>query len=180
MDDIIGIRQTSRGYTSLWSLSREAEKSNFEQFVDWAMERWQRYPGMHVYHFAPYEPAALKRLMGRYASREEEIDRMLRAGLFVDLYAVVRHALRAGVESYSIKQLEQFYEFKRGVDLPDASRALASVQACLELGEPEGIGASEQAVVQAYNKDDCVSTQALRVWLEGLRSVLIKDGEEIV
>ena len=51
--------------------------------------------------------------MGRYASREEEIDRMLRAKLFVDLYAVVRHALRAGVESYSIKQLEQFYGFKR-------------------------------------------------------------------
>ena len=42
--------------------------------------------------YAPYEPAALKRLMGRYATREEEIDRMLRAGLFVDLYQVVRHS----------------------------------------------------------------------------------------
>jgi uncharacterized protein len=31
--------------------------------------------------------------MGRYASREDEVDRMLRAGLFVDLYAVVRHAV---------------------------------------------------------------------------------------
>jgi uncharacterized protein len=166
-------------YTSLWSLSREAEKSNYEQFVDWVMERWRVHPGMHIYHFAPYEPAALKRLMGRYASREEEIDRMLRAGLFIDLFAVVRHALRAGVESYSIKQLEQFYEFKRAVDLWDADRALASVQACLELGEPEGIGADEQAAVQAYNQDDCVSTQGLRSWLEGIRSKLIEGGEDI-
>jgi predicted RecB family nuclease len=166
-------------YTSLWSLSREAEKSNFEQFVDWAMDRWWQNPNLHVYHFAPYEPAALKRLMGRYASREEEIDRMLRAGLFVDLFAVVRHAVRAGVESYSIKRLEQFYAFKRAADLPDANRALASVQACLELGEPEGIGADEKAVVQAYNRDDCVSTQALRDWLEGIRSTLIKGGEDI-
>jgi predicted RecB family nuclease len=50
---------------------------------------------MHVYHYAPYEPAAFRRLMGRYASREAEIDRMLRAELFVDLHAVVKHSLRA-------------------------------------------------------------------------------------
>jgi hypothetical protein len=51
----------------------------------------RRHPGLHIYHFAPYEPGALKRLMGRYASREEEIDRMLRSKLFVDLFAVVWH-----------------------------------------------------------------------------------------
>ena len=68
---------------------------------------------MHVYHFAPYEPAALKRLMGRYATREEEIDRMLRAGLLIDLHGVVRGGIRASVESYSLKELEQFHEFER-------------------------------------------------------------------
>jgi uncharacterized protein len=117
-------------YTGLWSLWRADEKRNFEQFVDWVMERWRQHPDLHIYHFAPYEPGALKRLMGRYASREEEVDRMLRGLLFVDLYAVVRHAIRAGVESYSIKRLEQFYNFTRSVDLDDANHALASVQAC--------------------------------------------------
>jgi predicted RecB family nuclease len=58
------------------------------------------------YHFAPYEPAALKRLMGRYAIRERELDDLLRSEVFVDLYSVVRHAIRASVESYSIKKLE--------------------------------------------------------------------------
>jgi predicted RecB family nuclease len=139
----------------------------------------RRHPGLHIYHFAPYEPGALKRLMGRYASREEEIDRMLRSKLFVDLFAVVWHAVRCGVESYSIKQLEQFYGFKRAADLWEASRALASVQACLELAEPEGIGDDQKAMVEAYNRDDCLSTHGLRTWLEGIRSTLIERGEDI-
>ena len=87
------------------------------------------FPDLHIYHYAPYEPAALKRLMGRYATREDEIDRMLRALLFVDLYQVVRHAIRASVESYSIKELEPLYRFMRGTPLQEANRALATVQA---------------------------------------------------
>jgi uncharacterized protein len=44
--------------------------------------------------------------MGRYAIRERELDDLLRSEVFVDLYSVVRHAIRASVESYSIKKLE--------------------------------------------------------------------------
>ena len=105
-------------YEGDWALTRADEKRAFEKFVDFVMARWAQFPSLHVYHYAPYEPAALKRLMGRYATREEEIDRMLRAGLFVDLYQIVRHGLRASVESYSIKRLEPFYAF----DARDAAR----------------------------------------------------------
>ena len=166
-------------YSAHWAVSREEEKRNFEAFVDFVMERWTASPDMHIFHFAPYEPSALKRLMGRYASREEEIDRMLRAGLFVDLYAVVRRGIRASVESYSIKKLEQFYGFERSMDLSEANRALAAVQACLELEEPQGIGEEHKAIVQGYNRDDCVSTHGLRGWLEGVRSELIAGGAQI-
>ena len=92
-------------FTAHWALSAEEEKLCFERLVDWLTERWETHPDMHIYHFAPYEPSAMKRLMSRYATREDEVDRMLRAGLFVDLYRVVRGAIRAGVESYSIKEL---------------------------------------------------------------------------
>jgi uncharacterized protein len=85
----------SERYSSDWSFSRVEEKAAFERFVDFVMARLEQYPDLHIFHFAPYEPAALKRLMGRYATRENEIDRMLRAGLFVDLYAVIRHSIRA-------------------------------------------------------------------------------------
>ena len=33
-------------------------------YVDSVMTRWSEYPAMHIYHFTPYEPSALKRLMG--------------------------------------------------------------------------------------------------------------------
>ena len=56
---------------------------------------------------------SLKRLMGRYGTRENEIDHLLRTETFVDLYSIVRQSLIAGIEKYSIKDLEQFYEFKR-------------------------------------------------------------------
>ena len=77
-------------YEASWAFSRTDEKRAFETFVDFAMARWAQFPGLHIHHYAPYEPAALKRLMGRYATREEEIDQMLRAGLFVDRYQIVR------------------------------------------------------------------------------------------
>ena len=78
----------------------------------------------------------MKRLMGRHATREDEVDRMLRAGLFVDLYRVVRGGLRASVESYSIKELERFYGFDRDVALNEANAALYNISASLELGCP--------------------------------------------
>jgi predicted RecB family nuclease len=166
-------------YTADWVFSRADEKRAFERFVDFITERLGQFPDLHIYHFAPYEPAALKRLMGRYATREDEIDRFLRSKLFVDLHIVVRHALRASVESYSIKKLEGLYGFSRSVDLSAANMALAKVQAGLELGDLEFIGGEDRAVVEGYNRDDCLSNAALRDWLETQRAQLIERGTDI-
>ena len=126
-----------------------------------------------------YEPSALKRLAATHATREEEIDRMLRAGLFVDLFQIVRRALRASVESYSIKQMEPFFGFEREMPLIDASSALATLQAGLELGDIEGRPEDIKAAVRAYNKDDCRSAVVLRDWLENLRTEVIEGGTDI-
>lgn len=166
-------------YQGAWAFSRAKEKQVFEDFVDFAMARWAQYPDLHVYHYAPYEPGAFKRLMGRYATREEEIDRMLRAGLFVDLHQVVRHALRASVESYSIKKLEPFCGFERQTGLPDANAALANLQAKIELDDVPAITAQTQETVRAYNEDDCRSAAVLRDWLEALRAQLIEGGTPV-
>jgi uncharacterized protein len=166
-------------YTADWALSRADEKAAFERFVDFVTARLADHPDLHIYHYAPYEPAALKRLMGRYATREDEIDRMLRAGVFVDLYSVVRHAIRASVESYSIKQLEPLYRFERTVDLTDVSVVMARVQANLELGNFDDIGEGERHAIAGYNRDDCISTWRLRDWLESVRADLINGGATI-
>jgi predicted RecB family nuclease len=166
-------------YQGDWAVSREEERRAFETFVDFAMARWEQYPDFHIYHYAPYEPSALKRLMGRYATREEEIDRMLRGRVFVDLYQIVRHAIRASVESYSIKELERFFGFVRTTKLEDASRALAHVQTSLEFKDVEAITVELKDTVAGYNRDDCVSARGLRDWLERVRAELVSQGTVI-
>jgi len=166
-------------YTARWALDHAQEKRIFEEFVDWVMARWRRYPGMHVYHFAPYEPAAMKRLMGYYATREAEVDEMLRAGLFVDLHRALRGGVRASVESYSLKEMEPFIGFKRSVQLPEANSALFGLGACLELGRPDEIEPRHKRTVEAYNRDDCFSTLRLRDWLEAVRAEMVAGGVEI-
>jgi len=166
-------------YTGHWALTRQEEREAFEGFIDFVIARLKEWPGLHIYHYAPYEPAALKRLMGRYASREEEVDRLLRNQVFVDLLAVTRRSIRASVESYSIKRLEPLYAFERQAPLEDANLALARLQASLELEDAPGVVAEDRAIVELYNRDDCVSALALRDWLEARRRELVEAGLEI-
>jgi len=164
-------------YTPLWALERAAEKRAFEAFVDFLLARAARFPAFHVYHYAPYEPAALKRLASRHATRERELDVLLRAERFVDLYAVVRQGVRASVESYSLKPLEAHFGYRREVDLREAARpALERVSAALENDLGHLIEPADRAAVQGYNQDDCLSLIALQRWLEELRAELVAEG----
>ena len=131
-------------------------------------------PRLHVYHYAPYEPTAVKRLAGRYGTREEEVDRLLRGGVFVDHYRAVRQGVRASVESYSIKRLEPLYDFKREIDLRDAATSIVEFETWLELGEG-GARGKLLARIEGYNRDYCVSTLHLWNWLEGERAELADD-----
>jgi len=166
-------------YISRWVVTVEDEKAAFEEFVDRVTARWATRPGMHIYHYAAYEPSAMKRLMGRHATRQDEVDRMLRAGLFVDLYAIVRQALRASVERYSIKNLEPLYGFEREIPLEDASPQLRLVEYALEMNDPAGVTPQLRAAVASYNRDDCVSALKLRDWLESLRAGVVEGGTDV-
>ena len=176
---VVAIDGKSPAFSGKWSLNAKDEKIQFQQFVDNMIDRWERFPRMHIYHFAPYEPSALKRLALRHATREDELDRLLRSERFVDLYAVTRQAIRASVESYSIKQLEQFYGFERIEELDSARTSLREVERLIELGLTHELTPQHREVVELYNKDDCLSTLALRDWLEMLRAELIETGVAI-
>jgi predicted RecB family nuclease len=166
---LFGWADADGAYHARWALTREEERRVFEEFIDLVVARRAEYPDLHIYHFAPYEPSALRRLMSAYGTREPEIDHLLRAGVFVDLLRVVRQGVRASVESYSIKKLEPFYGFERDVDLREASIALARFDAWLEMGLFADERTSLRAAVEGYNRDDCLSTLRLRQWLERLR-----------
>lgn len=166
-------------YEGYWAFSDETECVAFESVMDRIMAAWKQHPGMHVYHYAPYEPSAFKRLMGRYATRESDVDRLLRGGRFIDLHGVVKQGLRASVEKYSIKDLEKFYGFARETDLRKAGDHRALIDRCLQTDSVEAITDEDRAIIEAYNKDDCVSTLRLRDWLEKLRAELVTGGTEV-
>jgi predicted RecB family nuclease len=161
------------------AFSLSGEKAAFETTMDLIMERLQADPSLHVYHYAPYEPTAFKRLMGRYGTREDEVDRLLRGGVFVDLYRVVRQGLRASVESYSIKRLEPLYGHEREVPLRDATSSIVEFETWLQLGEGERPGADNLDRILRYNRDDVLSTWRLRDWLEERRTELLAKGQDV-
>lgn len=166
-------------YHCIWALNPSEEKKAFETFVDMVMERWKQFQDFHIYHYTAYEPSALKRLMGKHATRENEIDQMLRAGIFIDLYSVTKQALRAGIETYSLKELEKFHGFEREMALRDAALQLRVLEGFIERKITSEIPLETKDAVQTYNMEDCLSTKNLRDWLESLREKLTQNGHSI-
>ena len=164
------------GYRKWWAFTAAEEREAFESVMDFIMDRLGRHPDMHIYHFAHYEPTAFKKLMGRHATRERELDRLLRGGRFIDLLGVVRQSMWAGVESYSIKRLEPLYQFKRDVNLPDAGQSLRRMEYALQVKQPELVLDADREIILGYNRDDCVSTLRLRDWLEQVRTEAESKG----
>ena len=188
VDYLFGILDIDDTFTPIWSFDPErpaevtlaGEKAAFERLIDMLIERLDRYPNMHVYHYAAYEPTALKRLMGRHATREDEVDRLLRGGVLVDLFRAVRQGLRASVESYSIKRIEPLYRFEREVELRDAGSSIVAFEEWLELGEGDRPASNILDEIARYNRDDVVSTARLRDWLESLRPELAaRTGQQV-
>jgi uncharacterized protein len=151
-------------YEALWGRDREGEREVFTRFVDWIVERRRRYPGLHVYHYASYERSALTRLMGEHGVREQEVDDFLRQEVLVDLYRVVKQALRASTDSYSIKAIEKLYGFERTAEVEGGDEAVVRFEEWLASGEDAIL-----AEVERYNEEDCRSTVALHEWLLSIR-----------
>ena len=117
--------------------------------------------------------------MLRYATREEEVDRLLRGKLFIDLHSVVKKGLRASVEQYSLKELEKFCGYQRRVPLAEANQARHFLEHQLELSPSPELTDEACRIVEAYNEDDCRATEQLRRWLEDLRAGIVASGINI-
>lgn len=149
-----------------WAHDRAEEKQAFEGFVDWVSARWRQNPGMHLFHYAAYEVSAVRRLSTRHDSRQDEVDELLRHGVFVDLYRIVRHGLRIGEDSYSIKSVERLYRPKRTTDVATAGDSIVQYARWIESGEAgDWRTSSILKGIRDYNEDDCRSTAQLLRWL---------------
>ncbi len=164
LEYLFGVADADDAFTPFWAHDREEERRALEQVVDLIHERLRRHPELHVYHYAPYEVTAIKRLMGEYGTREAAVDELLRRSLFVDLYRIVREAIRVSHRSYSIKSVETFYFEPRAGAIAGGGDAILDYEEWRETGDQALLDA-----IEAYNADDCRSTLELRDWLLGLR-----------
>ncbi|GEK22921.1 TM0106 family RecB-like putative nuclease [Cellulomonas xylanilytica] len=186
LEYLFGVVEPDGTFRPFWAHDRAQEKQAFVDFLAYVQQRRTAHPGMHVYHYAPYERSALLRLAGRYGVGEDAVDQLLRDGVLVDLYATVRRGLRVGSDSYSLKRLEPLYmglvtrggavttatdsitEYAEACDLRDAGDETAWQAKLDEIGE--------------YNRYDCESTLRLRDWLlahgpEPTGSAVAEPGE---
>lgn len=182
LEYVLGFAYQKNGrlvYERLWATNRKDEKESFKHFMEFLLQRWNKYPTMYIYHFAPYEVTALKRLARVHALFESEVDKLLRAERLIDLHAVSKEALLASVESYSLKELEKFTKYTRKIDLHLASVARKSVEVALELNDFKSVGRETIQALEGYNEDDCLATEALHKWLESLRTDVANKGGDM-
>ncbi|MFN2529334.1 MAG: TM0106 family RecB-like putative nuclease [Candidatus Baltobacteraceae bacterium] len=160
----------TKPFRSFWAHTPMEEKRAFESFIDYLTEHRKQFPQMHVYHYAPYEKTALRKLMGLHSTREDEVDHLLRGEVFVDLYAVVRQGIAISQPSYSIKKLEAFYEMKRETETKFGGDSIVMYETWLQDRARQDILDD----IERYNQDDCRSTWMLREWLLELRAQAVE------
>jgi predicted RecB family nuclease len=160
-----GILDVESDFTPLHAHDHETEREAFETFVDLVHARLAEHPDLHVYHYAAYEITALKRLMGRYGTREAELDDLLRRGVFVDLLKVVRNGLRASRRGYGLKEMEAFLDFERQAEVKDGGTSIVIFEQWMQTGEQALLDQ-----IDAYNREDCIATRLLRDWLLELKA----------
>ncbi|PRA82110.1 bifunctional RecB family nuclease/DEAD/DEAH box helicase [Microbacterium sp. MYb66] len=190
IDYLFGWVDNADQYSALWAHTFAEEKRALEAFLDFVNVRRAAHPGMHIYHYAPYETSHLVAMAARHGVREGEVDRLLREGVFVDLYPLVLRTVRVGSRSYSIKKLEPLYmgDDVRTSDVQKGDDSIVQYVAARELAAA-GERVEADAVLADladYNRYDCVSTRRLRNWLidiarqKGVTPAPPDDADEII
>lgn len=149
------------GYECVWAHDAASEKAAFEVFIDRICAIRAEHPDMHVFHYAAHELSKLRSLSVQYATREDEVDDLLRNEVLVDLFAVVRQGMQIGEEGYSLKKLERHHGFVRQqTTVREGGGSIIAYETWLETGDDDLLEA-----IRAYNEEDCMSTLGLRDWI---------------
>lgn len=147
-------------FRDFWAHDRATEGASVDELMRFFAQRLRDYPNAHIYHYAPYEITALRRLTKQHRCHEALLDQFQRDSIFVDLYSVVTGAIRVSEGGYSIKDLEAYYMEKRSGDVASAGASVVAYEKWRDTQDP---GILEE--IRAYNELDCISTQKLRDWL---------------
>lgn len=147
-------------FLDIWAHSRSMEATALKSLFDFFEQRIEQFPEARIYHYAPYEITALKKMTAEHKYGEDLMDKWLREGRFVDLYKVVYGGLICSEPAYSIKNMEAFYMEARQEDVKSGGASIVAYE--------EWVNTQDQQIlddIKEYNRVDCVSTLLLRDWL---------------
>ena len=147
-------------FTALWAHDHAEERKALIRLFELFDARLSAHPKASIYHYAAYEITALRKLCTRHGHGEAMLDRWLRERRFCDLFAVVRGGIAASEKSYSIKDMEALYGFRREGEVKTAGGSVVAYEAWRETRDSDIL-----AEIEDYNRLDCVSTQELCDWL---------------
>jgi len=156
-------------FKAFWAHNEDEEKENLIKFFEFIENHFKKYPKAKIYHFAKYERTALNRLTSKYNVKGKELAHYLNLQKFVDLFQVIKQAILVSENSYSIKEVEKFYGFKRTGEVKKANVSGDYYVEYMETKEQRFLDE-----IESYNKQDCHSTYELRNWLVKIRPITAK------
>ena len=147
-------------YKAFWAHDKHDEKKTIIDFFKFTNDHFKKYPNSKIYHYAPYEINALERLTSIHKVNSVDYDHYLNLGKFVDLYKIVKQAVHVSQKSYSIKDIEKYYNFQRSGDILKGDVSEEFYIKWMQSKDQKLLDTIEE-----YNKQDCISTFKLRKWL---------------
>jgi uncharacterized protein len=158
------IENNKTKFEAFWAHNEKEEKENLIKFFEFTKNHFKKYPKAKIYHYAKYEITALTRLTSKYHVKGKELDHYLNLQKFVDLFQVIKQAIQVSENSYSIKEIEKFYDYKRSGEVKKANVSGDYYSEYIETKEQRLLDE-----IESYNKQDCHSTYELRNWLVKIR-----------
>jgi len=151
-------------FKAFWAHNKQEEKKSVINFFDFLKKHFEKYPDAYIYHYASYELSALNRLTSFHKIKNADFDKYLRLEKFVDLFKIVKQSIQISENSYSLKFVEKFYDYKRTGDVVKADQS-GDVYV-------QWVDSQDQKLlnqIEHYNMQDCQSTFLLREWLLSIR-----------
>lgn len=177
---MFGLVSADESFNAFIAETSDGELAQFDEFLDFSLERLRANPNMHIYHFHIPEPQKVAMLVQRYGSHraadaEALISRM------IDLRPIAMDAFIPGSGSYSIKSLEKYYDADSKLNRDklvsggaDAMYQFELFRVALVNGE-RADATRIMKVITDYNKDDCLSTKLLYDWLGQLSFARVEE-----
>ena len=157
---IYNLKDGKSQFKAFWAHDKKQERQLVIDFFDFTKNHFKKYPDSKIYHYGSYEITALLKLTSLHKVKGIEYDNYLRSSKFVNLLNVNRQGLYLSENSYSLKNVEKFYNFKRDGDVQKGDVSQDYYSEWIETQDQYYLNE-----IESYNEQDCRSTYELHQWL---------------